>query len=111
MGFDVYRELEIAQPGIRRVEVFQPAPNGSDGVVWDNLRFASVPPAISNICMYAGLQLEGGVGSHCRIEWTADLSSSNWTALTNVTIPCSPYVFIDQTSGGAGTRFYRTVPE
>ena len=53
----------------------------------------------------------GAVGSACRIEVTSDLVNTNvWTTLTNLTLPSSPYDFIDKSTPQPLRRFYRAVP-
>jgi hypothetical protein len=68
------------------------------------------PSTIFGINLYAGLTLSGAVGATNRIDYRTDLNSSNWTALTNVVLPASPYLFIDTTSAATSRRFYRAVP-
>jgi hypothetical protein len=61
--------------------------------------------------MYAGLTLIGTVGSTNRIDFKNDLAASNWTALTNLVLPSSPYLFFDTSSPNATKRFYRVVQQ
>jgi hypothetical protein len=109
VGFDIYQELEVAAAPIRRIHLFQPQPNGSDGVVWDNLRFAPAPDGHVDLHMYAGLQVEGSVGCRYRIECAADPADTNWISVTNITLPTSPYLWFDLTSPTAPKRFYRAI--
>ena len=71
---------------------------------------AFAPPTIFAINLYAGLTITGSVGATNRIDFRTDLSGTNWTALTNVVLPTSPYLFIDTTSAATARRFYRAVP-
>ena len=69
------------------------------------------PTSITAIKMYAGLTLSGPVGSTNRIDFTASLAATNWTVLTNLVLPASPYLFIDTNSPNSATRFYRAVQQ
>ena len=66
-------------------------------------------PATLSAQMYAGITIVGTVGRAYRIEFANDAGGNNWTALTNLTLPSSPYLFIDLQSAGASKRFYQAV--
>jgi N-acetylneuraminic acid mutarotase len=70
---------------------------------------AYTPSTIFAINLYAGLTISGSVGATNRIDYRTDLSGKNWTALTNVVLPTSPYLFIDATTAATARRFYRAV--
>jgi len=58
----------------------------------------------------AGLQLTGTAGATYQVQFTTGLSSMNWTTLTNLALPSSPYPYLDPTpvrNNAAG--FYRAV--
>jgi hypothetical protein len=59
--------------------------------------------------MYAGLTIAGKIGGIYEIDGCNDLSVSNWTTLTNITLPSSPYLFIDTDSPSYAKRFYRAI--
>jgi hypothetical protein len=61
--------------------------------------------------MCAALTVDGPVGSNIRVEYTEDLSSANWTTVTNiVSLPFAPFPYIcDWDSAGRPHRFYRAV--
>jgi len=63
--------------------------------------------------MYAGVSIKGRVGGTYRIEYTESLATPvQWIALTNiVSLPVTPYVFIDFDSVGQPQRFYRVVSQ
>ena len=66
-------------------------------------------PTLS-IAKYAGLTIDGEVGASYRIEYSNALEiATNWLKLADVILPNTPYLFIDQTSPGASSRFYRAV--
>jgi hypothetical protein len=69
------------------------------------------PPNLS-VDLYAGLMLTGTVGSNYLVQYSTTLAPNTWTNLTNITLPSSPYFFLDLTAPARGARFYRvnTVP-
>jgi hypothetical protein len=87
------------------------APNGIN-VGYDNFSSDYTPPpqspAILSLRMYPGLTIRGDVGRPYRIEYTENLGSTNWVALTNIFLPASPWLFTDTTTS-APNRFYRAV--
>lgn len=65
-----------------------------------------------SIKMFAGIILNNGqIGSNYLIQATANLSTSNWTTLTNVTLPSNPYIYVDYSSYTNGQQFYRAVSQ
>jgi len=76
------------------------------------MAFAPNPPFSVNIKMFAGIILNNGqIGSNYLIQATANLASSNWTTLTNVTLPTNPYIYIDYSSYTNSQQFYRVEPQ
>lgn len=62
------------------------------------------------IQMYAGLTINGVPGATYQIQGTTNLNSpTNWTTLTNLTLPSSPYLFFDASSAGQPMKFYRAL--
>lgn len=59
--------------------------------------------------MYAGLTVYAPVGSTNEIQYVNNLINTNWTTLTNLVLPASPYIYIDYSSAGQPQRFYRDV--
>lgn len=81
-------------------------------VFFDNIIVQTVPgnPASDGIATYAGIQITGTIGASYTIQFAPALPSTNWTPLTNLALPSSPYLFFDTTPiAGAGRRFYQTV--
>lgn len=66
---------------------------------------------VTEMKLYAGLTINGAVGAQYRIDYKTSLQSSNWITLTTITLPSSPYLFIDVESGGAPGRYYRFVAQ
>jgi len=59
---------------------------------------------------YAGLTFTGFVGSARSVQAVDTLangSSQSWLTLTNFNLPSNPFLYIDATSAGTPTRFYR----
>jgi hypothetical protein len=59
--------------------------------------------------MYPGLTITGAVGNRYRVECITDLNTTNWTALTIITLPQATYTFIDEECVQPAKRFYRAV--
>lgn len=68
-----------------------------------------IGPATLGLAVYAGLTIEGTVGGRYRIEQTVDPGTSNWLFLTDIILPKSPFLFIDDQSPGQVKRFYRAL--
>lgn len=67
--------------------------------------------AVRELQMSPGLRNAGPVGKNYRVDYTEDLSGNpTWTALTNLTLPTNPYLFVDRQSRQQPKRFYRAVP-
>lgn len=65
-----------------------------------------------DIKMFAGVVLKNGnLGSNYLIQATANVGSSNWTTLTNVTLPSTNYIYIDYNSPTNPQQFYRALPQ
>jgi hypothetical protein len=63
--------------------------------------------SLLSLNMYAGLTIVGQAGGTYQIDYKNNLSATNWTSLTNIVLPASPYLFIDTTSPSSASRFYR----
>jgi hypothetical protein len=60
--------------------------------------------------LFPVLTIADAVGSGYRIEATSDLVNTNsWLTLTNLTLPSSPYLFIDTATPQAIRRYYRAI--
>ena len=80
--------------------------NSAGGVTSRIVTLSSV-----DIAMFAGVIVNGPVGSNYLIQAAASLASTNWTTLTNVALPSQPYIYIDYSSYTNGLQFYRAVPQ
>lgn len=66
---------------------------------------------IATLNLFPVLTLTGTAGDTYRIEATSDLVNTNvWTTLTNLTLPSSPFDFIDKSTPQPLRRFYRAIP-
>jgi sugar lactone lactonase YvrE len=62
------------------------------------------------IQMFAGVIVDGPLGSNYVIQSTADLTNG-WTTRTNLALPSQPYIYIDYSSPTNQRQFYRTLPQ
>jgi formylglycine-generating enzyme required for sulfatase activity len=67
-------------------------------------------PLITDIALVPRLTIQSDVGVTNQIQYTNNLSQSNWAVLTNLAVTQSPYYFVDVTAPSAAKRFYRVVP-
>jgi hypothetical protein len=72
---------------------------------------ASANLASVGIAMFAGVIVDGPIGSNYLIQSASSLNSTDWTTLTNVALPTQPYIYIDYTSPTNPLQFYRAVPQ
>lgn len=97
------------------------AASGGDGGYIDELRISSIQrtnfnlpcltcPPVVNVKLFAGLVINGPIGSNYNIQATSALNSSNWTTLTNITLQSDPYIYVDYRSWTNNQQFYRVVP-
>ena len=63
------------------------------------------------IWLFPGWNFTASAGSQHKIEYVnAEVGFTNWQFLTNLTLPSSPYLFIDTSATNKWHRFYRTTP-
>jgi len=83
-------------------------------VIVSNLAGSTTSQAaiVGNIAiqLFAGVIVNGPVGSNYVIQATSDLLSG-WTTLTNIALPTQPYIYIDYSSPTNRQQFYRAVPQ
>lgn len=66
--------------------------------------------ALLSLQSYAGITLTGTVGQTYRIEAsTAPDNPTSWQTLTDLVLPRSPYLWVDEESKGLPKRLYRAV--
>lgn len=87
------------------------AVTGPDGTVTSTSAAVKVNPAIAQLTdpgLFMGMVLQGSVGGQYRVDYTTTLNPPTWQSLTNLTLPSSPYLFIDNTArASAAQRYYR----
>jgi hypothetical protein len=68
------------------------------------------PPAL-HLQLYPGILLYGAVGTNYRVDYISGVydGGTNWTTLTNLTLPSSPFLIIDPQPATSVSRFYRAV--
>jgi formylglycine-generating enzyme required for sulfatase activity len=61
-----------------------------------------------DVHLYSGLTITGSVGKVYKVEYTPKIADTNsWTQLSTLTLPFSPYLFVDTSTPVASSRFYR----
>jgi len=70
-----------------------------------------VNPAGVSLGLYAGVTIDGVVGKTYGVQYTSDLSTTNWTTAVTVTLTNSVQVWVDASINvvTSGKRFYRVV--
>ena len=59
--------------------------------------------------MYSGITIDGIVWAQYRIDYSTAANPASFTPLTTITLPSTPYVYIDYSSPGVNARYYRVV--
>lgn len=73
--------------------------------------YRTTRPAHLEVWALPGVPFIAPAGSRHRIDFTdASLACDRWQTLTNLTLPTSPYLFLDPPTAGRPPRFYRTTP-
>ncbi len=66
------------------------------------------PPSYLTIATYPGVTINGTAGATYQIQYTTNLNST-WLPLTNISLPYTPFIWVDSSSSVVGQRFYRSV--
>lgn len=73
---------------------------------------ASEIPSLS-LQTFAGIRIVGEVGRSYSIQYAVNTDSTanwfNWVSITNITLPSTPYIYLDPGSGNRSKGFYRAV--
>ena len=99
--------LTIPDVSSATVGVYSVIVNNAAGSVTSSF----VTLASVDVKMFAGIIVNGPLGSNYLIQASSNLTSGNWTTLTNVALPAQPYIYIDYTSCTNSPQFYRAVPQ
>jgi hypothetical protein len=67
--------------------------------------------SLLSLQMYAGLTIVGQAGATYEIDYNNSLAGTNWTTLTNLVLPSSPYIYFDTSSPFSPNRFYRALKQ
>ncbi len=94
--------------------MFENVGSGNDGFGFDDFVIAvseQVRPAEAQLqlAMCPGLCISGTVGCVYRVDYCADLKTTNWIFLANTLLQESPQWFFDVTATNSQRRFYRAV--
>ncbi len=88
---------------------------GTYSVAVQNASGAVLSPAatltVIGIGAYAGVTINGTVGAQYRIDYSTPTNPAVWTTLTTLSLPSSPYVYIDLASSAINARNYRVVKQ
>ena len=77
----------------------------------DQRLYRTTKPAHLEVWALPGIRFTAPAGSRHRIEFTDEsFSYDRWQSLTNLTLPTSPYLYLDTPAAGRPPRFYRTTP-
>ncbi len=90
--------------------VFTGNPQNGLGEGFDLLSFGQLPldvPTLS-IDQHRLLSLTGRAGRNYQVDYTPSPTATNWSSVTNLTLPVSPFVFTDPAATNA-SRFYRAL--
>ena len=72
---------------------------------------SATPPALTMASWATGWEFSTPAGRKYSIQYTAASQGwTNWLTLTNLVLPTSPYLFLDDTSSGDPSRVYRITP-
>jgi hypothetical protein len=72
--------------------------------------FRSTRPEPLGIAWFNAWPYHEPAGSRHRIEYVEGEAWTNWQVLADLTLPTSPYLFMDYGSAGRPPRHYRTTP-
>lgn len=69
----------------------------------------AVGAPVVDLNTFAGVRIEGTPGRTYRIEYAAAADSVEWTAVTNIVLPSTPFTVLDPAPASEAKRFYRAV--
>jgi hypothetical protein len=104
---------------IRQIRFRETRSSSDANVAFDSFESDSEPPPVPeptlDLHTFAGVTITGVVGRPYRIDYADKITGGsttdpiNWSVLTNLFLPSSPFRFIDFTSTSATPRYYRAV--
>jgi hypothetical protein len=67
--------------------------------------------SLSRISGMASISVNGPVGTQYLLQYSTNLSTTNWNTLLDYSQNVNPFIYIDAASLGSGIRFYRAVAQ
>jgi len=100
-------QLTIPNAMANQVGSYSVVVSNAAGVVTNTVSLTLV-----DLKMFAGVIIDGVLGSEFRVEFTTDVGTptTNWTSLGTITVNNRPTYFFDVNSPDQPHRFYRAVP-
>jgi formylglycine-generating enzyme required for sulfatase activity len=77
--------------------------------LWAGVAAHGQSPAITDVSLVPRLTIQAQVAATNQIEYTTDLTQTNWILLTNLVVMQTPYWFVDVTAPPSPRRFYRVL--
>jgi Immunoglobulin I-set domain. len=115
-GNDITADQIASFVFFQRSAIVEPAAMVADefrlDTTWAGVTPAYPAPATLDIQWQNGfprLTLLGSIGTRYQLEFAPAFPAAGWSALTNLPLPASPFLFRDDTVAGAAQRFYRAV--
>ena len=87
------------------------SPYYQGGAIMQSSVFSTNSPSSVNaltISTYPGITINGTVGANYQIQSTIN-PVSGWQAMTNIILPCSPFLWIDTSQSVSTKKFYRSL--
>lgn len=110
-GIAVLRNIAVNQGDVIKLQITKTSFYGDMAGV--NLKVVASDQPIGGpalrLQLNPGILVYGIVGQNYRIEYVSQAGATNWTTLTTVVLPSSPYLVVDPQPAAGGSRFYRAV--
>jgi len=97
--------LTISGAGTNDIGHYRVVVSNGAGAVYSQ----TVPLAITGISFYPVVSISGNLGDTYRVDYATSLAPTTWIPLSTNKLSASPQLFIDSSSPGSNTRFYRSV--
>lgn len=97
--------LTITGVGTNDIGHYRVVVSNAAGTVYSQ----TVPLAITGINFYPVVLISGNIGDTYRIDYATKLAPTDWLPLSTNKLTASPQLFLDSSSPGSNTRFYRAV--
>jgi len=97
--------LTISGAGTNDIGNYRVVVSNGSGSVYSQ----TAPLAITGINFFPVISISGNIGDTYRIDYATKLAPTDWIPLSTNKLTISPQLFIDSTSPGSNSRFYRSV--